>query len=155
MNYFVAGTLLTILAGCGSRSVDFDEEKRKIAFVWTDWTKKTLTGKPDSIAYYFADDALVVSQDPEPFRGKAAMVKLYASAPNNFELDFKWADELKPNLIQFSRDGDMAYSLDLMDAPIIDSAGVKQMQRNKILHIWKKDNAGNWKVALLMACPEK
>ena len=37
---------------------------------------------------------------------------MYKDAPANVELNIKWDDEKKPNLIQFSTDGSMAYSLD-------------------------------------------
>jgi ketosteroid isomerase-like protein len=83
------------------------------------------------------------------------MIKIYAAAPTNFEMDIKWEDEAKPHLIKFSEDGNMAYSLDKMQAPALDSKGATKMLRNKVLHIWKKDNEGNWKVSLLMVCPEK
>ena len=101
------------------------------------------------------DDALIVDQAPEPVKGKAEMVKIYAAAPTNFEMDIRWEDEAKPHLIKFSKDGDMAYSLDKMQAPVKDSAGATKMVRNKVLHIWKKDSDGNWKVSLLMVTPEQ
>lgn len=144
-----------LLTGCGRQKADIKGEEEKITFAWTDWSKKALTGKPDSLAYYFADDAMVVSEAPEPVKGKAEMIKIYAVAPTNFELDVKWEDEAKPHLIKFSKDGDMAYSLDKMEAPLTDSSGATRTVRNKVLHIWKKDDSGNWKVSLLMVCPEK
>jgi ketosteroid isomerase-like protein len=148
-------SVIALLTRCGQPKVNFKDEEEKIAFAWRDWSKKALTGKPELIAYYFADDALVVGQDAEPIKGKAEMINIYAAAPSNFELEMKWEDEEKPHLIQFSKDGDMAYSLDGMQAPVSDSTGSTRMQRNKVLHIWKKDDEGNWKVSLLMVCPEK
>jgi ketosteroid isomerase-like protein len=129
--------------------------RKKITYAWTDWSKKTSTGKPEEIAYYFADDALIVDQSPEPVKGKAEMIKIYAAAPKNSEMDIKWEGEAKPHLIKFSKDGDMAYSLDKMQAPVQDSTGAIKMVHNKVLHICKKDNEGNWKVSLLMVSQEK
>jgi ketosteroid isomerase-like protein len=147
--------LMVFRVGGGQAKVNFKQEEEKITFAWTDWSKKALTGKPEQIAYYFADDALIVGQDPEPIRGKAEMIKIYEAAPTNPELELKWEDEEKPHLIKFSKDGDMAYSLDMMESPVSDSTGVTQKVRNKVLHIWKKDNEGNWKVSFLMVSPEK
>lgn len=147
--------LFTFLVGCGQQEVNFKEEEEKITYAWRDWSKKALTGKADSIAYYFADDALVVGQDPEPIKGKAEMIKIYAAAPTNFEANIKWEDEEKPHLIKFSETGDMAYSLDKMAEPVSDSTGIVRMVPNKVLHIWKKDDKGDWKVSLLMISPEK
>lgn len=154
MKYLKILSFLAFFTSCKHREVDFDKETQKITHAWTDWSKRAITGKPEEIAYYFADDALVVDQTPEPVKGKDAMIKIYAAAPTNFELDFKWEDEAKPHLIKFSNDGDMAYSLDYMQAPVKDSAGATKMVRNKVLHIWKKDGEGNWKVSLLMVSPE-
>ena len=110
MKYLITISLLALLASCKQHKVNFKEEEEKITHAWTDWSKKAATGKPEEIAYYFADDALIVDQAPEPIKGKAEMIKIYAAAPTNFEIDIKWEDEAKPHLVKFSKDGDMAYS---------------------------------------------
>jgi ketosteroid isomerase-like protein len=148
-------SFILLLTGCGQPKVNFKEEQEKITFAWTDWSKKALTGKPDSLAYYYADDALIIGTDPELIKGKAEATKIYANAPTNFELEIKWDDEEKPNIIQFSNDGSMAYSLDGNAVPIPDSTGTIHMIRNKVLHLWKKDKEGNWRVSLLMVYPER
>ena len=148
-------TVIVLLAGCGQAKVNFKEEEKKITAAWTDWSKKALTGKPDSLAYYYADDALIIGTEPEFINGKTAVVKMYADAPTNFELEIKWDDEQKPNIIHFSDDGSMAYSLDGNAVNMPDTAGAIHMIRNKVLHIWKKDTEGNWRVSLLMVYPER
>ncbi len=148
-------TFFVILAGCGQAKVNFKEEENKITSVWTDWSKKALTGKPDSLAYYYAGDALIIGTEPEFIKGKEEVTKIYAEAPTNFELDIKWDDDEKPNIIQFSNDGSMAYSLDGNAVPMPDSSGTIHMIRNKVLHIWRKDIDGNWKVSLLMVYPQR
>ncbi len=156
MKHLITILLIVILAAaCRQQKVNFKGEEEKITFAWTDWSKKALTGKPELIAYYFADDAIVIAPKTQPVNGKAEIIKIYASAPTNFELDIKWENENKPNIIQFSKDGNMAYSLDRNETPVPDSTGKIQMMPNKVLHIWKKDKEGNWKVSLLMVCPEK
>ncbi len=147
--------LMLLLARCSQPRVNLNEEKDKITFAWTDWSKKALSGKPDSLAYDYADDALIIGTDPELIKGKAEAVKIYANAPSNFELTIKWDDEAKPNIIQFSNDGSMAYSLDGNAIPIPDPTGNIHMKHNKVLHLWKKDNNGNWRVSLLMVYPER
>ena len=142
MKYLITIALLAFLTSCSQQQVDFKEEEEKITHAWTDWSKKAATGKPEEIAYYFADDVLIVDQSPEPIKGKAEMIKIYAAASTNFEMDIMWEDEAKPHLIKFSKDGDMAYSLDKMQAPEKDSVGTTKMVRNKVLHIWKNDDDG-------------
>jgi ketosteroid isomerase-like protein len=148
-------TFIVLLAGCGQAKVNFKEEEKKITSAWTDWSKKALTGKPDSLAYYYADDALIIGTEPEFIKGKAAVIKMYADAATNFELDIKWDDEQKPNIIHFSNDGSMAYSLDGNAVNMPDAAGTIHLIRNKVLHIWKKDTEGNWSVSLLMVYPQR
>jgi len=156
MKYLIKIALLSfIIFGCKQPEVNFKIEKEKITFAWTDWSKKAMTGKPELIAYYFADDALVLEPNAKPINGKAEMIKIYAAAPTNFELDIKWENENEPNIIQFSKDGDMAYSLDKNIASIPDSIGKIRKAHNNVLHLWKKDKEGNWKVSLLMFCPYK
>lgn len=156
-NYILIAVINCMLlsAGCGQTKVNLEEEQKKITFAWTDWSNKALTGKPDSLAYYYADDALIIGTDPELIKGKEEAVKVYANAPANFELEIKWDDNDKPNIIHFSNDGSMAYSLDGNAVPIPDSTGKVHMQHNKVLHLWKKDNEGNWRVSLLMVYPER
>ncbi len=154
----VSGTVISLtvlLAACVQAKVDFKEEERKITAAWTDWSSKAVSGKPDSLAYYYADDALIIGTDPEFIKGKAAVIKVYADALTNFELDIKWDDEKKPNIINFSNDGSMAYSLDGNAVQMPGAAGTMQMIHNKVLHIWKKDTDGNWRVSLLMVYPQR
>lgn len=153
--WITAITFIVLLAGCEQAKVNFKEEENKITSAWTDWSKKALSGKPDSLAYYYADDALVIGTEPEFITGKAEVIKIYANAPTNFELDIKWDNEEKPNIIQFSNDGSMAYSLDGNAVPMPDATGTIQMIRNKVLHIWKKDTEGNWRVSFLMVYPQR
>ena len=148
-------TFIVLLAGCEQAKVNFKEEGKKITSAWTDWSKKALSGNPDSLAYYYADDAIIIGTEPEFIKGKAEVIKIYADAPTNFELDIKWDDEEKPNIIQFSNDGSMAYSLDGNAVHMPDSTGTIHMIRNKVLHIWKKDSEGNWRVSLLMVYPQR
>ena len=148
-------TLIVLLDGCEQPKVNFKEEEKQITSAWTDWSKKALSGKPDSLAYYYAGDALIIGTEPEFIQGKAEATKMYAAAPANFELDIKWDDEEKPNIIQFSNDGSMAYSLDGNAVQMPDSAGTLHFIRNKVLHIWKKDTEGNWRVSLLMVYPQR
>ena len=148
-------TCIALLAACVQAKGDFKEEERKITAAWTDWSRKAVSGKPDSLAYYYAEDALIIGTDPEFIKGKAAVIKVYEDAPTNFELDIKWDDEEKPNIIGFSNDGSMAYSLDGNAVQMPDSAGTNQLIRNKVLHIWKKNANGNWRVSLLMVYPQR
>ena len=63
-------TVIVVLSGCKQTNVDLKEEEKKITNAWTDWSKKALSGKPDSLAYYYAEDALIIGTDPRIYKGQ-------------------------------------------------------------------------------------
>lgn len=71
--------------------------------------------------------------------------------PKNPSLKVNWGET--PNVIGFSKDGDVAYSLDKQEMSMTDSTGTIQTKVNQAIHIWKKDKEGNWKVDLLLTYP--
>ncbi|MGI8634180.1 MAG: hypothetical protein ACR2KZ_02125, partial [Segetibacter sp.] len=67
MKHLITILLIVILAAaCRQQKVNLKGEEEKITFAWTDWSKKASTGKSDSIAYYFADDVIVIAPKTPP-----------------------------------------------------------------------------------------
>ncbi|MBS1975841.1 MAG: hypothetical protein JST46_00620 [Bacteroidetes bacterium] len=140
--------ILLLLTSCGQQSVDIKNEEEKILQCWTDWPKKAVSGSPE---YYFADDAIMMGQEQPTFKGKAEIAKFYAGMPKIPGLQIKWND--RPNIIEFSQDGRMAYSVDTLKFSMTDTTGTVQTKINQGLHVWRKDNEGNWRVSLLSIYP--
>jgi ketosteroid isomerase-like protein len=143
-------TSLVLLASCGQQKVNIKDEEEKIVQCWTDWPKKAISGDP---TYYFADNAIMMGQEQPTFKGKEDISKFYASMPKIPGLQVKWND--RPNIIEFSQDGQMAYSVDTLKLSVTDKTGTVQTKVNQGLHVWKKDNEGNWRVTLLSLYSKK
>jgi len=63
----------------------------------------------------------------------------------------KWND--KPNIVEISREGQMAYSIDTMRMSVPDSSGAMQTRVNQGIHVWRKESDGSWRVSLLTMYP--
>jgi ketosteroid isomerase-like protein len=153
MRYLLTFSLLVFFAGCGQQEPNLKDEEQKIIKCWQDWPMKAKTGKPELEAYYFADSAIFMGQEVPLIKGKPELIKFFSVSPKFPALKVNWGE--KPNIIGFSRDGDMAYSLDRQELSITDSAGTVQTKVNQAIHVWKKDRKGNWKVDFLMTYPVK
>lgn len=146
-------SLMIMLVSCGQQAPNLKEEQEKITTVWQDWPTKAKTGKPELMAYYFADSATLMGQEFSLQKGKGAITKFFAAVPKLPSMTVNWGE--KPNIIRFSKDGDMAYSLDKQEVSMKDSTGHVQTKVSQAIHVWKKDNDGNWKVDLLLSYPIK
>lgn len=140
---------LLILACSGKQEVNLKDEESKIVQCWMDWPKKAANGDP---AFYFADNAIIMGQELPPIKGKGEISKFYSAMPRVPGQQIKWNE--KPNIIELSRDGEMAYSVDTLKFIMTDTTGVVQTKISQGIHVWKKDNEGNWRVSLLTVYPK-
>lgn len=140
---------LLLLACCGQQEVNLKNEEEKIVQCWMDWPKKAVGGDP---AFYFADNAIMMGQEQPSIKGKGEISKFYAAMPKIPGLQVKWNE--RPNIIEFSKDGEMAYSVDTLKFSMTDTTGTVQTKINQGIHVWKKDNEGNWRVSLLTLYPK-
>ena len=62
-------TIIVLLSGCVPAKVNLKEEEKEITTAWLDWSNKALSGKSDSLAYYYAADALIIGTEPEFIKG--------------------------------------------------------------------------------------
>jgi ketosteroid isomerase-like protein len=138
------------MSSCYAQKTNFKQEEEKIMQCWADWPQKAQAGHPE---YYFADDAVITGQKILSARGKNDIIKFYASMPKIPGMVIKWNE--RPNIMHFSRSGDMAYSIDTLKISVPDSTGKLQTEVNQGVHIWNKDSNGNWRVVLLTINPQK
>jgi ketosteroid isomerase-like protein len=134
---------------CAQNRFNAEEEKAKIRQSWNDWSLKAQAGQPE---YYFSDSAIYMIQGQPTAKGKQEISRVFSNRPNIPGMKVNWHG---PYIIDFSRTGDMAYSLDTLELSIPDSTGKVQTLMNRGLHLWKKDDQGNWRVTLMMVYPEK
>jgi ketosteroid isomerase-like protein len=148
MKICLAIALVLSVASCNLQKAKFNQEEEKIVQCWMDWPKKSLAGHPE---FYFADNAVITGQKIPSARGKNEIINFYAAMPKMPGMVVKWNE--KPNIIHFSKSGDMAYSIDTLRISVPDSTGIVQTTVNQGIHVWSKDPEGNWKVVLLTMYP--
>ena len=151
MKHVIFVFAIVCMAGCSQRKVDLEAEKAKIEFIWSDWPKKAKTMEPDNYVYYFADDVTLSTPGQPPFKSKADIKKMFASMPRIPGFEDVWEDTV--NIIGMSASGDVAYSFDKNEMHIPDSTGKIMIQKNYGLHVWKKNDQGEWRVAAMMITP--
>ena len=149
--------LMILLYGCGSPSnisrvhIDLEAEEEAILRTWKDWPEKVKSDNVDTAALYWADDATLMAQGQPTMKGKdqiKQLMKFMQKVPG-----FKMTWDQQPTDIQISPDGQMAYLFAKNELIRADSAGKEIKVVNQALQIWKKDEDGNWKVAVVMMYP--
>lgn len=148
MNKFFI-TIVILLTACQSRPVDMNNESLQIKKAWEEWEKQGKAGDP---AYGLSDDIIYMLQGQPTARGKEEFKKLFANLPKIPGMSVEWKG---PNIIDIAKAGDMAYSLDTLKISFPDSVGQTHNVFNHGIHLWKKNQQGQWKVSLLMVYPFK
>ena len=157
MKPFLTILLLSLLYCCGSPSnrsrahVDLAAEEEAILRTWEDWPEKIKSGNVDSASFYWADDAMLMAQGQPTMKGKdqiKQLMKFLQKVPG-----FRMTWDKQPTDIQISPDGQMAYLFAKNELVRSDSTGKEIKVVNQALQIWKKDESGSWKVAVVVMYP--
>jgi ketosteroid isomerase-like protein len=115
-----------ISISCTLDRFNVEEEKAKIKKSWNDWSLKAQAGQP---AYYFSDSAIYMIQGQPAAKGKEEINRVFSNRPNIPGMKVNWRG---PHVIDFSRTGDMAYSLDTLELSMPDSTGKVQT----LVRVW-------------------
>lgn len=134
----------------GVNRVNLKEEEKRIMESWVDWPKKAEAGDP---GFYWAEDAMILGQGQLTVRGKENVEFVVASLQKIPGFSMTW-DE-RPTSIEVSKDGQMAYLFAKNEINMPDSGGTVVKRINQALQVWKKDDAGNWKAAVVVMYPQK
>jgi ketosteroid isomerase-like protein len=158
MKLFLPFLLLLSICGCGNQSnhsngdVDLEAEEELILKSWRDWPSKVRSGNLDSASFYWADDATLMAQGQPTMKGKdqiKQLMKFMQKMPG-----FKMTWDERPTDIQISPDGQMAYLFAKNELVRSDSGGKEIKVVNQAVQIWKKDEEGEWKVAVVVMYPK-
>jgi ketosteroid isomerase-like protein len=158
MKHFLSFLLLLSLCGCGNKynysngDVDLEAEEELILKTWKDWPEKVKSGNLDSASFYWADDAMLMAQGQPTMKGKdqiKQLMKFMQKIPG-----FKMTWDERPTDIQISPDGQMAYLFAKNELVRSDEAGKEIKVVNQAVQIWKKNDEGKWKVAVVVMYPK-
>ncbi len=96
-------------------------------------------GIPEAFIY-FADDNAVILRNNNIIRGKDS-IKLWFSQQSYSNVRLTW----KPDFIDVSESGDLAYTFGKYTFSIIDSTGEERSSEGIFHTVWKKQPDGSWK----------
>ena len=157
MKQFLTILLLLSVCGCVKQTnhshgdVDLEAEEEKILKIWMDWPERMKSGNLDSASLYWADDATLMAQAQPTMKGKDQIKQLMGFMQKLPGFKMTW-DE-RPSDIQISPDGQMAYLFAKNELIRADPAGKEIKVVNQAVQIWKKDEHGKWKVAVVVMYP--
>lgn len=148
MNYYAMKNLILfiiigILFSCNSKTEtknasDFKEQ----VFKAEDDFKNLSQTKGIAEAFYtFADENAVIKRENDTIiRGKEN-IKKYYSNPKFQKAFVTW----KPDFVDVSKDGEMAYTYGKFTWTFTDSLGNKKDFKGQFHTVWKKQKDGSWK----------
>ncbi|MDX1544861.1 MAG: nuclear transport factor 2 family protein, partial [Christiangramia sp.] len=97
-------------------------------------------GIPEAFLFY-ADEEVALLRNERLILGKEALKNSYPSLEKNDNVSLSW----KPDFVDVSSSGDLAYTYGKYEYKIIDSLGNENVS-NGIFHtVWKRQPDGQWK----------
>lgn len=91
--------------------------------------------------YAFADDDAVIKRENDTLIKGKQNIKIYYSNPKFKKAAVTW----KPDFVDVSNDGSLAYTYGKYVWTVTDSLGNKKDYKGIFHTIWKKQKDGNWK----------
>jgi len=143
LTFSVIFFLLFFFLSCKSKtsSADIDELKEKIVKTEKEF-ESTVKEKGIQEAFYeFADsNAVIKREDDRLIKGKE-LIKLYYQNPAYLKDSVSW----KPDFVEVSVDGTLAYTYGIYTWKVKDSVGKETIFKGVFHTVWKKQADGTWK----------
>jgi ketosteroid isomerase-like protein len=132
-----------VLFSCNSKTEiqSQDALKKEVFKAENDFKNLSQTKGIAEAFYTFADDNAVIKRENDTIiRGKENIKKYYSDP--KFEKAFvTW----KPDFVEVSKDGEMAYTYGKFRWTFKDSVGNKKDYKGLFHTVWKKQKDGTWK----------
>jgi len=90
---------------------------------------------------HFAADTATIKRGEMLIVGKKAISESYSNSPKDPNISLVW----KPDFVDVSSSGDMAYTYGNYTYCFVDSTGVKQSSNGVFHTVWKRQSNGEWK----------
>ena len=98
---------------------------------------------PDKLVSYYSADAVVLPANGPVATTKDAIRKIWNDLLTAPATSITW----KPNKVEVSRSGDMAFLTGTYELSTNDPSGKPVNDRGKYLEVWEKQSDGSWKCA--------
>lgn len=131
------------LASCSKKAEATNPEdlKAEVAKAEDDFKNMAQSkGIQEAFYTFAADDAVIKRDNDSLIKGKEA-IKVFFSADKYKKAAVTW----KPEFIDISADGTLAYTYGKYVWTAADSLGNKQEFKGRFHTVWKKQKDGNWK----------
>lgn len=135
--------ILFLLLSCVSKTVIQSQDTLKDeVFKAEDDFKNLSQTKGISEAFYaFADDNAVIKRENDTLIHGKENIKKYYSNPKFKKASVTW----KPDFVEVSKDGEMAFTYGKYIWSVKDSLGNKKDFKGIFHTVWKKQKDGSWK----------
>lgn len=135
--------ILLLLLSCAPKTVIQSQDilKDEVFKAEDDFKNLSLTKGISDAFYTFADDDAVIKRENDTLiRGKEN-IKKYYSNPKFKKASVTW----KPDFVEVSKDGEMAFTYGKYIWTVKDSLGNKKDFKGIFHTVWKKQKDGSWK----------
>jgi ketosteroid isomerase-like protein len=144
-----AAVVAFALTSCASPPADKDASppagKDAIARTLTqlddDWSRAAATGNADSVAAYYAEDAIAYPPDAAVAVGRAAAQRVWASYFADSTFTISW----KTEHAGASSSGDLGFTSGTYEDSFKRPDGTLVEEKGKYLCVWEKQPDGSWK----------
>jgi len=135
--------ILLLLLSCAPKTVIQSQDilKDEVFKAEDNFKNLSLTKGISDAFYTFADDDAVIKRENDTLiRGKEN-IKKYYSNPKFKKASVTW----KPDFVEVSKDGEMAFTYGKYIWTVKDSLGNKKDFKGIFHTVWKKQKDGSWK----------
>lgn len=126
---------------CQKEKVDTTKEAERLMQASRDWSALAASRDIEKTLAYWTDDAIVLSCDQGPLKGKEAIRQMVEGSMSDPGFSISW----EPISAEVSESGDMGYLLEKTKMTMSDSTGTATVMHFNSVTIWKKQTDGSWK----------
>jgi ketosteroid isomerase-like protein len=129
------------LTSCNYNKIDKEEIKAEIMEVEKSFQKSLMTKGVSKAFYEFAAEGAVIKRENDTLIiGKESIKKYYSNLVYNHAVA-----EWKPDFVDVSEDGSMAYTYGKYAWTFIDASCKKSLYKGVFHTVWRKTDAEGWK----------
>ncbi len=139
-----------MIVSCDQQKIDTRAEGEKIMQLSREWSQVASTGDVDKTVSYWADDAVVMSSQQPPLKGKKTIRQMVEESYKIPGFRISW----QPQSVEVSKSGDLGYLIEDSQVSFTDSTGKVITQKNKGVSIWRKQADGSWKNVVDISTPD-
>ena len=135
-----------MLTGCMKPQVDKAAEGEKLMQVSREWSQSVAAKDYEKVLSYWSDDAVILSPNQPPVKGKAAIRAMVEGDAKNPAFSISW----EPLEAHISDDGSMGYLIEKNKVTLSDSLTFY----NQVISVWQKTPDGTWKNVADVSTPD-